>query len=315
MTEYFEDLLAVLFDANRALNPARLSELSDPTKENLAAFRSAWFEAHSERRLEISRHLYDLAQNNIELLFERINLVLLDDPDPAVRQQAIDNLWESEGHYLARRLTELSREDPSFAVREAAVQALARFVYLAELDKLPRALRTDMEHALQEMLPADNPEALRRRALEALGYSSQIDIEELIREAYNSSEEEDVRSSLVAMGRSADPAWREEIEAHLNHPAPRIRAEAARAIGEIQSRKSVDRLLDLLDDPKDQVRYAAIWSLGQVGGQKARQALEQLAQDTDEELIQEAIEQALEHIAFLEATPDLLMFDLEDSSD
>jgi HEAT repeat protein len=172
-----------------------------------------------------------------------------------------------------------------------------------------------MEHALQEMLPADNPEALRRRALEALGYSSQIDIEELIREAYNSSEEEDVRSSLVAMGRSADPAWREEIEAHLNHPAPRIRAEAARAIGEIQSRKSVDRLLDLLDDPKDPVRYAAIWSLGQVGGQKARQALEQLAQDTDEELIQEAIEQALEHIAFLEATPDLLMFDLEDSSD
>lgn len=310
MTDYFYDLLTVILDAGRELNPSRLSELSDPTREHIRAFRAAWSEAPNARRREISQHLNELARENIELLFERINRVLLEDPDPVVRKQAIENLWEAEGKDLALTLTRMVNEDPDLEVRRRAAEALSKFVYLCEMEKIPADVREHIEATLLELLEESPSRDLKRRALEALGYSSHIDLRKKIEASYDSGDEEDLRSSLMAMGRSADPEWRDKIEAQINHPAPRVRAEAARAIGEIQSRGSALLLIELLEDPKDQVRAAAIWSLGQVGGDMAREALEALGEGKAGDQDRDEIEQALEHIAFLDATPDLMMFDL-----
>lgn len=311
MSDYFDDLLTIIFDADRPLNPSRLSELSDPTLSNVAAFRRAWFNTDLERRREISMHLHQLAQENIELLFERINLVLLEDPDPRIREQAIENLWETEEPMLAQALATMSKDDPDASVRSRAAKALARFVYLGEMDKLPAPVLQQVQGVLHELLGETSPMHLQRQALESLGYSSKVDLKEHIERAYNSGDEARIQSSLVAMGRTADQQWREQIETHINHASPGIRAEAARAIGEIQSRRSAALLLDLLDDPKEEVRKAAIWSLGQVGGDPARKALERLSEQETSAEISAVIEEALEYIAFLDATPDLMMFDIE----
>ncbi|MFP3855316.1 MAG: HEAT repeat domain-containing protein, partial [Anaerolineales bacterium] len=213
MADYFDDLLTAILDADRDLNPSRLSELSDPTRVHLKVFREAWFETPAPRRREISQHLYELARENIELLFERINRVLLEDPDPVVRKQAIDNLWEAEGKDLAITLARMANEDPDLEVRRRAAEALSRFIYLSEMEKIPADVRDHIEATLLQMLEKSSSRNLQRQALESLGYSSHIDLREKIHASYESGNEEDLRSSLVAMGRSADPGWREKIEA------------------------------------------------------------------------------------------------------
>lgn len=311
VTEYFEDLLQVLLDEKRELRPSQLSELSDLTSQQVEAFRTAWQDSATTRRREIVHTLGRLAEEHIELLFEQVNRQLLNDPDSAVRRQAIANLWESEDAQLAEYLITATREDPDDGVREQAVQALGRFVYLGEVDKISRQLLHEIEEALLEILHGEGAHPIRRAALRSLGYSSRPEIPHHIRAAYRSEREAEVRSGLIAMGRSADRSWLPQVLAVLDHPAPAIRAEAARAAGELEARRATSSLIDLTRDAHPDVRHAAIWALGQVGGDKAREALLELQQSQPDAEHEQVIDEALEYIAFLDATPDLSLSDYD----
>jgi len=50
----------------------------------------------------------------------------------------------------------------------------------------------------------------------------------------------------------------------LDSPLPSLRAEAARAAGELEIGAAASRLLELLDDPDEATRLASIWSLSQL---------------------------------------------------
>lgn len=312
VTEYFEDLLRVLLDEQRELRPSQLSELSDLTRQQTRAFRDAWPNTDVTRRREIVVTLGKLAEENLELLFGRVNRSMLEDPDPTVRRQAIANLWESEDSRFGKFLVRATLEDPDRSVRQQAVQALGRFVYLGEVDKISQDLLTRIEEALLEVLREASELELRMAALRSLGYSSRAEVPEHIKRAYDSSQDEEVRSGLIAMGRSADREWLPQVLALLDHPAPAIRAEAARAAGELEAHDAADRLIEMTNDAHPDVRRAAIWSLGQVGGDEARDALLELQESDVETELDDVIDEALDHIAFLEGTPDLQAFDLDE---
>lgn len=309
VTEYFEDLLEVLLDENRELHPTELSELSDLTLQQIEAFRAAWSESNVGRRRDIVVMLGRMAEDQLELLFERVNRQILEDPDPVVRRQAIANLWESEDGRFGEFLVRAAREDPDEGVREQAVQALGRFVYLGEVDKISAELRRVIEETLLDILRTEAQNSLRQAALRSLGYSSRREVPDYIRAAYRSSENAELRSGVIAMGRSADRAWLPQVLKVLNHPEPSIRSEAARATGELEARGATHRLIELLQDAHPEVRRAAIWALGQVGGDEAREALIDLHDSEPDEEFEQAIDEALDYIAFLEATPDLALFD------
>ncbi len=111
------------------------------------------------------------------------------------------------------------------------------------------------------------------RRVEALGFSSRAEVPDLIRAAYGSAGDDARRSALVAMGRSGDRRWRDIVTSELRSPAPTTRREAARAAGELELRRSVPELAELLEDSNPDVALQAIWALGQIGGKSAERAL------------------------------------------
>ena len=117
-------------------------------------------------------------------------------------------------------------------------------------------------------------------------------------------------SALIAMGRSMDPRWEKIIMQMLNSQIPALRAEAARAAGEIGIEDSVPSLVDLLDDSEQNVRYAAIWSLSEIGGEQARDTLEQLFKEIDDDQEADFIESALDNVAFTDGMQPFSLFDI-----
>jgi HEAT repeat protein len=123
-------------------------------------------------------------------------------------------------------------------------------------------------------------------------------------------------SALFAMGRSADPYWRKILLQELDNPNPELRFEAARACGELEVSAAVPHLARIVaDDPDQEVREAAVWALGHIGGQQARDILEACVQG-DDEALSEAAAEALEEIDLLgESTGIPLYGELDEDED
>ena len=68
-------------------------------------------------------------------------------------------------------------------------------------------------------------------------------------------------------------------------------------------------MLELLEDDDSEVRLAAAWSLSQIGGREAADALEGLLERSDDEDEIDLIENALENLAFTEELGELNLLD------
>jgi HEAT repeat protein len=111
------------------------------------------------------------------------------------------------------------------------------------------------------------------------------------------------------MGQSADTRWDQEVRQELFSTNPEMRYEAARACGELQLPEAVDMLEELTEDTDAEVQQAAIWALGQVGGERAREILEHYSRVGDE-AVRSAAEAALEEFEFLHGDLEDLFADV-----
>jgi HEAT repeat protein len=100
------------------------------------------------------------------------------------------------------------------------------------------------------------------------------------------------------MGRSADTRWGRQVRQKLSSPNPELRYESARACGELQLPEAVPELEELADDADPEVQEAALWALGQIGGDRARKILERYCRTRDE-ATRTAAKAALEELEFL----------------
>jgi HEAT repeat protein len=116
-------------------------------------------------------------------------------------------------------------------------------------------------------------------------------------------------SAVFAMGRSADTRWEQEVQQELFSTAPEMRYEAARACGELQLSDTVSMLEELTEDADIEVQQAAIWALGQIGGDRAREILEYYAHASDEAL-RSAANAAIEEFEFLHGDLEDVFADL-----
>jgi len=315
MAQELDELFSILMDEDQLLPIDEFSAFSDLDTRQLDRFSSCWQSLSPLRRRTLLATLGQQADEHVELLFDSINCLGLDDPDPTIRKIAIGNLWESTDPSLPAAFLTALNEDSSIIVRAAAADALGRFVLLTELedDSLTESdqIVDDLLRTIRDGASSD----LHRACVKSLGFSSREDAQAIIADAYLSEDEDLVQSALIAMGRSANPVWRPEILQELLHPSPLIRAEAARAAGELELHDAAQSLVELLEDVSDEVIHIAIWSLGQLGGDVARTALLNIqASAPDPETVKKA-DEALEHLAFLEGTPGLLIDDFDDSAE
>ena len=310
----FQTLVDALLDADSPFDPRYLHHLSDLEGEDLLLFQKVWPQVSLSRRQALLEDLNDLGAADDLLSFENIGRSTIKDTDPQVRTSAVHLLWEFEDRDLIPIFIGLMESDPVAEVRAAAATGLGLFVYHGELDQLPKQRLAEIEFALLEAMEKDQSELVQCRALESVSYSSRPEVTDQIDKAFTSGGHDKMASALIAMGRSMDPRWQKIIMQMLDSQIPALRAEAARAAGEIGIEDSVPSLVDLLDDSEQNVRFAAIWSLSEIGGDQARDTLEQLFKETEDDQEADFIESALDNVAFTDGMQPFSLFNFPEEN-
>jgi HEAT repeat protein len=293
----FLQVLARLHDLDHPFPPIDLYQFSDLGGANLAALEAAWPALALVRRRAVVDDLAELAENNFEVNFETVFRLGLEDVDAEVRAQSIRSLWEAQDPALIAPLLDYMLHDPEVDVRAAAAGGLGRFVYLGEVDDLPAPQARRVADALLAAVRGTDDVEVRRRALEAVAYSSRPEVADLIERAYAAADDKLRVSAVFAMGRSADTRWAAPVMRELANEMQEMRFEAVRAAGELELGDALQDLTELVDDHDAAVRSAAIWSLSQVGGAEAARVLQRLLETAGEDEV-DYIEEALENLTF-----------------
>ncbi len=310
----FQQLIDALLNEDVPFHPRFLYRLSDLEPGEIRSLEQAWPRVSSWRRQALLEDLEDLGDSDFVLSFEAVGRMALRDPEPDVRMSAIRMLWEYEDPQMIPVFVEMMLEDANEGVRAEAATALGRFVYLGELDELPKSVQEKVEESLLTVAQGKDQPLIRRRALESLGYSGRKEMPALIDRAYNSGKRDWLLSALVAMGRSANERYSERVLSMLDNPSTAIRTEAARAAGGLEIRAALQPLLNLLEDEDDEVRMAAAWALSEIGGPGVREAIEELLEKTEDEEEADYLEEILDNLAFTEDMGLFSIFNLPEDA-
>jgi HEAT repeat protein len=279
----FEQAISELRDPQAAFSAETIYSLTDLAGDRLDTFLDTWEQLPVERQRSLISRLVETTETNFELDFSAIIFPALRDADEQVRRTALEGVLEDSPPRIIERLMAMAQEDPFSTVRATAAKMLGQFVLKGELGKLP----DDLNARLQDTVLAlyrnlDEGLDVRRRALEAIANCGRTGVPEMIREAYYADELPMRVSALFAMGRSCDRAWSPQVMAELNSEYPELRFEAARAAGELELRQALPRLVELAYEEDREIQEMAIWAMGEIGGEDARDVLTDLAALADE---------------------------------
>ena len=307
-TTTFQKVLDALLSDAKDFPRHYLQEFSDIGSDELQSLLDAWPRIKPNRKLTLLGELDTLADADTLVSFDDLARALLTDSDHHIRVRAIRLLDESEDTKLVPIFLDLLKNDSDANVRVEAANALNLFVDLGELEKIPEDLYHEIEDALLASANSEDELRVRRVALESLGYSSRPEVATLIESTFHREDPNWRASALVAMGRSADERWEDEVIASLISDDDRVKRAAVQSAGELSLRTARPILIRLLEEGEDEdVVSAAVWSLSQIGGEDARTYIETLLDQTEDEEQIEFLEEALDNLAF---TEDLDRFDL-----
>lgn len=304
----FQSVLDVLTSTGKDLPRRYLQQLSDIAPLELQTLLEVWPRVSTSRKLTLLKGLESLAEEDTLVNFDDFARAILVDPDPQIRIHAIHLLNECENTKLASTYLAMLKDDPDLNVRAEAVNALGLFVDLGELEEIPEQNYHQIEDALLAAANGEDDPRIRRAALESLGYSSRLEVSTLIESSFHREDPVWQASALVAMGRSADERWEEDVIRSLVNENDGIRRAAVQAAGELSLKSARTILLGMLgEEEDDDVISAAVWSLSQIGGEDVRTFLENMLDQSEDEDQIAYLEEALDNLAF---TEDLDRFDL-----
>lgn len=311
----FQKLLDAVLDTEKPLHPSFLHRLSDLDQADLVALKKIWLGIPVWRRQALMEEIEELGGSDFLLSYNAVCKFAIQDDDPKVRELAVRILWDCEANDLVPVYLNMLESDSDSRVRAVVASALGKYVYLGEIEKLPTRILHEIEDKLITVVNSSEKTLVRRRALEALGYSSRDEISPLVEAAYYSGEDEWLVSALFAMGRSANEGWGPLVIVMLENDSPEIRCEAARTAGGLEISNAVPRLVELLDDYDDEVRSSVIWSLSQIGGESVRDVLELMWDEIEDVEEVESIESALDNLAFTEGLQIFSRLDFPDDEE
>lgn len=298
----FNDVLEALIDENSPFFPALTHRFSDLENDDINQLKKIWDKVPVWRKQSLLEDIEELGESDYTLSFENFSLFALDDDDPKVRQIAIRSLWDYDNRTAMKRFMYMLENDPDTQVKAAAALALGKFIYLGEIEEIPESIFKNIENLLLKTLNSEADTIIRRRALEAMGFSSRKEIIKHIQNAFESDSVEWKSSALFAMGRSADERWIPQIKSMLTHDNDEIRYEATRSAGELEAKICTSDLIQLLDDDDKDISSAAIWSLSQIGGEGVQEILEKRLEEAENDDDAAYIESALENLEFTDSS-------------
>jgi HEAT repeat protein len=288
-------------DSNKRLSSSQLATLSELDSDDANTFAAAFETFDVNRRFSIVQELIELAQDNVDLIFDAVYKIALRDDEAAVRAAALRGLYEYEGRDIIPTLIDVLLTDPDPDVRREGAIALGRFALACELGQYSSDETQRIREALIESAEdLEEDERVRARSIEALGALSGEDTDNLIESIYDEDSLWLKVGAVDAMGRSANAIWLPVLLREAENRAPEMRHAAAFALGEIGEEQAVPRLRRMaVEDPDREVQMAAVHAMGEIGGANAKVALQGVLYEGDEAL-EEAVQEALSEIAFNE---------------
>lgn len=315
----FKTVLNALLDNNKPFPAIYLHQFSDMPKDDLTELEKNWLKINSKRRADLLEDLEELAESDTIVCFDDLARLALADPEIPVRVRAVNMLWEAEDRSLIPIFLKMLENDPSTEVRAAVASALGKFVLLGETEEIPQESLENIEDALLLLTAGSDPELIRRRALESLGFSHREEVIALIEKEFKSGKKDWLTSALFAMGRSADPRWEKQVLSMLTNTDEDVRYEAVRAAGELELKNAREILLNNIDEGIDDfdLRMATIWALSQIGGEGIRERIEDLLENCQEDDECNYLEEALDNLNFTDDfnLTNLFDFDVADEDD
>lgn len=316
----FQNVLDHLLDSKKDIPQSHLQYYSDLDPKSLRLFMDVWPSVKPERKLLLLDALLAYLDSDNLVSYEEIGRALLKDADGEVRTRAIGLLAEANDPELADTFVNIFLNDPELAPRMQAAQLLGEFVLLGELEELDADIQREVEDALIKVIRREDTPALKRLAIESLGYTARDEAISIIESAFQRSDPAWIASALHAMGRSHDNRWEDDVVSKLLDEEPRIRSAAVQAAGELSIEAAGPILLQMLEnleEEEDEVITATIWALSQIGGEDARIYLLNLIEQTEDEEMTAFLEDALENLDFNEEMDkfDLLSLDEDDLED
>jgi HEAT repeat protein len=313
----FDSVLDALLDTKKEFPRRYLTHFSDIGPLELRTLLDVWPRVELKRKLSLFNGLELLADEDTLVSFDNFARALLTDPEADVRMRALRLLGECNDEKLLPIYLKLLKNDADANVRAAAAQTLGLFVDLGELEEVSDEAYSQVQAALLESARSEDVTRVRRQALESLGYASKPEVIALIESALKHTDSEWQASALIAIGRSADERWEDEVLRALLDENDVIRKAAVQAAGMLSLKSARTVLLRMLAEGEedDEITSAAIWSLSQIGGEDVRTFLEALLDQIEEDDEQVAfLEEALDNLAFTEDLDrfELMAFDPED---
>lgn len=314
----FERIIAALLDSEHPFPAVHWHRFSDISAVDMQSLEKIWQDVQPDRRVALLEDLETLAESDTLVSFDDLSRFALNDPDPRAREVALRLLWESEDSSLIHKMMEMVDHDSAEKVRAAAATALGQFVYLGELEEIPQASLHRIEEKLLSITTSTaEPKLVRRRALEALGFSSRAELKQLIMAAYNNNDREWLVSALFAMGRSANSSWIPSVMEMMDADDEDVLLEAVRAAGELEAPSARRPLLKIIKSQPEgsEIRMAAIWSLSKIGGEKVRDTFEKLLEESEDDEELDILDEALENLEFTEGFNKFGMIDYDPESE
>jgi HEAT repeat protein len=307
------DILANLGDEEHIIDAVVIYGLSGLDSNQIAQMAKAWPGYSVERRRKLLQMLNEASESNFELDFRAINHMALDDPDGETRRYAIEGLWEDESIAYMQRLVDIVRNDNSHNVRAAAIIDLGRFILLGEYEDISRGDAKLAQNTVLNVFNSDKEDIeIRRRALEAISNCGHPRMREMIEEFYRHPDLPMKMSAIFAMGRTCDSDWAPEVLEELQSDIPELQYEAARAAGHLELKEAIPYIATLIDVIEDtEVLEVAIWALGEIGGKKARELLQDIINNAEADGNDEIVEAAEEAMEMASLPGDFLLFDFE----
>jgi len=167
--------------------------------------------------------------------------------------------------------------------------ARVRYAAVSQLDTLGKQDLSLTFTLLRDRLLNDSEPDVQAAAADALGALQMTEAFEEMQQLYHQSSEWLLQFSIVAaLGELADPRAFPLLEEALSSETSLIQTAAISSLGELGDPRAVPLLVPFATDSDWQVRYRVAQALKPFKTSEARAALEALAQDSVEQVAQEA---------------------------
>jgi HEAT repeat protein len=203
---------------------------------------------------------------------------LLDSSDFGDRLRAVNQLRQLERE-IGFELILRAVNDAHPRVRYAAVSQLAT---------LGQHNLSQASAILRGRLRDPDPD-VQAAAADSIGALQLTEAFEELQQLYNTSSEWLVRFSIVAgLGSLGDRRGFEMLVNALDSDNELLKTVAIGSLGELGDRRAIGLLTPYATDPDWQIRFRVVQALGHLDGPDVRDTLQAMAQDTVEQVAQEA---------------------------